>query len=651
MTFSLIACVQKNKPTGYQIYTVEFNSTGGSYVTPATSNPETGKVAKPADPTKDGYIFFNWYEISLNEETGWHYQYIEDNGWNDWYNKIAFDENYPAFDFNKYWGNNRNVYAVWKPAPADAAILVAPTASNVQIGESTSKSRLTGTFNVDGDLHFVGEPKTLSSKGTVTCGWEFIPNDLEYNSIAGIVEVRFCEEKIHFETNGGLDPGDICFDDSYYMSENIFTAKNDYRFDGWTMTAGGNDWVQFPQIITDSIVLYAGYTAHTGNKVKYQLFEGKDMRASAKYNNSQVNGEVVIADMHEGRFVTGVGDFYETEITGITFNNYVKNIGIFKDCYYLESIYIPNSVIRISPEAFLRCRRLRSVVFEEGNENLEVESAAFAYCLGLTEISLARLTRIRDWMFSSCESLQSILIPQSVQEIYFQAFSSCEKLSEVIFIGDNLQKIGSLAFAGCRDLDSMILPPNTRISPDAFMLTPFSNLGITDEQINWIAQDLHNNFIGSAVEFKVNIERGIQYTGDNFEGRYIANTESVSLKFDTFSISILDALLHEFFHHYQYVLTIGVGDETYDMVPNYVDSYNYGRNSDVPIIIIQKNDWQERVENINVPYILISNTTIAEWLQPYIPLLPDESNWEEYWNQPFEADAREFASWFTGVNY
>lgn len=36
------------------------------------------------------------------------------------------------------------------------------------------------------------------------------------------------------------------------------------------------------------------------------------------------------------------------------------------------------------------------------------------------------------------------------------------------------------------------------------------------------------------------------------------------------------------------------------------------------------------------------------WSAPYIELKEDMSNYNEYWNQPFEADSRTFASFFTG---
>ncbi|MDE7083607.1 MAG: hypothetical protein K2O81_00025 [Clostridia bacterium] len=57
----------------------------------------------------------------------------------------------------------------------------------------------------------------------------------------------------------------------------------------------------------------------------------------------------------------------------------------------------------------------------------------------------------------------------------------------------------------------------------------------------------------------------------------------------------------------------------------------------------------KRCENFNNPYVFIDKQTLELWRQEYIQLLPDESNWDAYWNQVFEVDARAFAALFTGV--
>ena len=61
-------------------------------------------------------------------------------------------------------------------------------------------------------------------------------------------------------------------------------------------------------------------------------------------------------------------------------------------------------------------------------------------------------------------------------------------------------------------------------------------------------------------------------------------------------------------------------------------------------------DMVSSCESFGRPYVLIDDDVLDQW-RDYIQLLPDRSNWVEYWNQPTEADARVFASWFTGVRW
>ena len=96
--------------------------------------------------------------------------------------------------------------------------------------------------------------------------------------------------------------------------------------------------------------------------------------------------------------------------------------GVFKDCYLLESVTIPNSVTEIGSEAFSGCGKLKSVKLPES------------------------LKTIESFLFNDCESLASIVIPDSVTTIESRAFEDCEKL-ESVSIGSGVRYIGSEAFS------------------------------------------------------------------------------------------------------------------------------------------------------------------------------------------------------------
>ena len=70
--------------------------------------------------------------------------------------------------------------------------------------------------------------------------------------------------------------------------------------------------------------------------------------------------------------------------------------------------------------------------------------------------------------FSSCSSLESVIIGNSVTEIGNSAFSSCSSL-EFVTIGNSVTEIGNRAFSSCSSLASVVIPNSvTGIGPDTF---------------------------------------------------------------------------------------------------------------------------------------------------------------------------------------
>ena len=78
------------------------------------------------------------------------------------------------------------------------------------------------------------------------------------------------------------------------------------------------------------------------------------------------------------------------------------------------------------------------------------------------------ITVVRDWAFSSCDSLTSITIPDSVTSIGEYAFYYCSSLTSVT-IGNGVTSIGRGAFSNCSSLTSITIPESvTSIGGFAF---------------------------------------------------------------------------------------------------------------------------------------------------------------------------------------
>jgi hypothetical protein len=141
-------------------------------------------------------------------------------------------------------------------------------------------------------------------------------------------------------------------------------------------------------------------------------------------------GKLVIPDTIDGKPVTSIGGFafYENSLTSIT---------------------IPDSVTRISGQAFRSCSSLTSITIPDGVTS--IESIAFYNCKSLASIMIPdSVTSIGDQAFHNCTSLKNIAIPDSVTSIGKDAFSKCTKLTNITFQGP-APTVDADAFKGVAD--------------------------------------------------------------------------------------------------------------------------------------------------------------------------------------------------------
>ena len=84
-----------------------------------------------------------------------------------------------------------------------------------------------------------------------------------------------------------------------------------------------------------------------------------------------------------------------------------------------------------------------------------IGSNAFAYCIGLTTITIpSSVTDISNYAFEYCSGLTSITIPNSVTEIGRSAFKNCNSLSSII-IPSSVRKFNGNPIIDCPNLTSI----------------------------------------------------------------------------------------------------------------------------------------------------------------------------------------------------
>lgn len=154
----------------------------------------------------------------------------------------------------------------------------------------------------------------------------------------------------------------------------------------------------------------------------------------------------------------------ETATGSMDYTPYRGNIVIPESVLVNDTIY---AVTGINYYAFIGCNEIESVYIPESVNNLGYGS--FAGCSGLKEVNIPScITRIPNALFYGCSSLSSVNIPTGVTTIGYSAFCGCTDLTEII-IPAEVKLIDQYAFAYCSNLKRVIIKGDPIIDETAFL--------------------------------------------------------------------------------------------------------------------------------------------------------------------------------------
>lgn len=184
----------------------------------------------------------------------------------------------------------------------------------------------------------------------------------------------------------------------------------------------------------------------------------------------------------------GSSCFSSSGLKEVKFNNNLKIIHghAFALCFDLEDVVLPESIEEIRNRAFYRCSSIESINIPENTKVLGYH--AFARCAELTTVYFnAENCKVsdstheeeyvpEDWTTASPfypSKITNIIFGENVTAISsnsetYGTFENCDTLQSVT-IPDTVEEIGTAAFKNCTSLETAVIPESvTEIADDAF---------------------------------------------------------------------------------------------------------------------------------------------------------------------------------------
>lgn len=177
--------------------------------------------------------------------------------------------------------------------------------------------------------------------------------------------------------------------------------------------------------------------------------------------DSWKGGKLEVPDKIQGYPVTQIGlaAFAGNEkVEEIIISDSVVDISpcAFLNCSKLKSVKLPSKITKIGYKTFTGCSSLEKITIPD--TVTEIGSDAFNNCIALAEVKFsAGLTKIDEAAFYECVKLKTVNIPEGTLEIQDRAFSFNGALNSVS-IPVSLTKIGYSAFSGCDKISKVIYP-------------------------------------------------------------------------------------------------------------------------------------------------------------------------------------------------
>ncbi len=238
---------------------------------------------------------------------------------------------------------------------------------------------------------------------------------------------------------------------------------------------------------SDNKPLVWGYNNIKTNSEYDYVIHGKEATL-VKYKGN--GGEVVIPETIDGYTVVNFGQIFEknTSITSITLPDTITALprDAFAECSNLKSAKLSSNITIIPERAFNKCYALESI--EIPDAVTVIEYYAFGYCESLATVTFgseSKLNSTGGYSFYGCTSLDNVVLPDSLTQLYNGMFQNCTSLSNIKF-GKNVTDIGGYTFKNCEALTSFTITAGIKnIGYDAFGGSGITQIFLEDTSAVW----------------------------------------------------------------------------------------------------------------------------------------------------------------------
>ena len=197
--------------------------------------------------------------------------------------------------------------------------------------------------------------------------------------------------------------------------------------------------------------------------------EQSDLKRWEDFVYTETDGGIVITDVtfsvnDERKSLTVPAQIDGKPVTEIGTNAFYSGA-----CMEITEIRLPDTLKKISSNAFTGCWSLKSLTLPDGLET--IGSGAFMRC---TCESITIPDSVKEIAaFSYCTSLKEIRLPESVTAVPWNCFIGCESL-ETAVLSSKTKTIARNAFGGCKSLKTINMPDTLElVYPAALNDTPW----------------------------------------------------------------------------------------------------------------------------------------------------------------------------------